>query len=91
MAQPGLEQLTEAYHQLWTLTAPQSPPRGPHQLLPTPAEDALLAHIALGLHATRRALQRPPPPDAPAHLARALEELNAAVALLQEWSETEGN
>ena len=91
MAQPELDQLGQAFQQLWRLAAPKCPPQGPHQLLPAPAEDALLAHLALGLHATRRALETPRPPDAPAHLARALEELNAAVALLQEWTETEGN
>jgi hypothetical protein len=89
MTEPRLDQLTEAFQRLWKLTAPKSPPRGPHQLLPAPAEDALLAHLAMGLHATRRALEIPRPPDAPAHLARALEELNAAVALLQEWVDAE--
>jgi hypothetical protein len=89
MAQLGLEQLTQTLHQLWSLAGAKSPPRGPHALLPPPAKDALLTHLAMGLRATQRILETPLPPDAPAHHARALEELHAAVALLEEWQDTE--
>jgi hypothetical protein len=91
MAQLGLEQLTQTLHHLWNLAGPKSPPRGPHALLPAPTEDALLTHLVMGLQGTQRILETPRPPDAPAHLARALEELHAAVAILQEWQDTERN
>jgi hypothetical protein len=61
MAQPGLDQLTQALHQLWSMAAPKSCPRGPYQPLPPHAEDALLAHIGMGLQATRRILETPRP------------------------------
>ena len=79
--------LARALDQLSQLVAAQA--LRPSAPLPPAVEDALLTHIAMGLQAIRRAQRAPHAPDQRYHLAHALQELNAAVTVLQEWTTPE--
>ncbi len=85
MAEPDLEQLTRAFRELESFAAAGPLPGSTLPQLPDPADDALLDHLAVGVQATEQALAAPGAGDAAAHIAHAVRELNAAIALLQEW------
>jgi hypothetical protein len=80
MVEPYVEQLAATLTRLDALACHDVPIP-----LPPRADDAALTHIAPGVHAGRRALALPPPADAPIQAARAIIELRAAIALLEEW------
>ncbi len=85
MAEPAQQQVVEALQQLEVLGRHGAGYTGGLPRLPGPADDALLDHLAKGLQATHEGHGAEDETVRACHLARAVLELHAALALLQEW------
>ncbi len=85
MAESAEQQVVEALQQLEALGRQGAGDTGGLPRLPGPADDALLNHLVTGLQATHEGHGAEQEPARACHLARAVLELHAALALLQEW------
>jgi hypothetical protein len=85
MTAPAVQQLLETLHQLegFGICSPDGRQGLPQ--LPAPVDDVLIEHLARGLLAAVRIRAVGAAVAAPAEVATTVEELRAAVALLQEW------
>ena len=83
MPPSDIAQLAHVLRRVETLCAAGS--TRPPAAVPDQVEGAFMAHLWVGLQASKRVLRTPPGPDRQDYMACALTELHAAVALMEEW------
>jgi hypothetical protein len=85
MADSVVLPLLRVLRQLAAYGAANAPRRHGLPSLPGSADAALLAHVACGLRTAHRVRLQPTAAEVPTWVGQAVQELRAAVALLQEW------
>ena len=85
MADSVVLPLLRVLRQLEACGTADAPRRHGPPTLPGGADAALLAHVACGLRTTHLVRLQPTAAEVPTWVGQAVQELRAAVALLQEW------
>jgi hypothetical protein len=85
MAEPAVQQLVEALHDLESYGIVGCGGSWGLPRLPDGADDALVGHLAKGLRCAVQIRGCGPGAVPPGELAATVQELRAAVVLLQEW------
>ena len=85
MAEPAVQQLSEALDKLETFGIGSRGPGRPLPQLPPPADDAVIDHLARGLRAAVRIQGLGIAAVSRDCVQGAAQDLRAAVALLEEW------
>ena len=84
MPPPDIAQLAHLLRRVETLRAAGSARQPAPPAVPDLVEDAFLRHLSRGLQASKRVVRTPPGPERQPHIACAVMELRAAVAMLEE-------